>query len=281
MRVLEAMLRVWADTGYGLWTLQGTALAFGIFRAGRGESLVPLTLGAVFVSAGLLVACLRMPGVPAWHGWHPGRGRRPTREALIALAGYLPMLAVAGLTRGDNAFWATRLAGAVLMISSVGNLIYSASSSRQRLRRVLRHAAMLPLGKVIAAFYAGGLWLWLCIAADDRTDPSGDALQQPWLLLLLFLALLLGLIEGMRWHALRAPGVPAAEVRGWSLSGGRFLAALLTYALPCAALLLADRWHTGGLLALAAALASVLGRSLEQRLYEQAAARCAKQLPAE
>ena len=60
-RALAAMLQTWADTGYGLWALQGMALAFGMFRAGRGESLVPLALGALFVSAGLLVACLRLP----------------------------------------------------------------------------------------------------------------------------------------------------------------------------------------------------------------------------
>ena len=63
------------------------------------------------------------------------------------------------------------------------------------------------------------------------------------------MALLLGLIEGMRWHALRGPGVPSLEVRRWGLSPARFAAAVLTYALPCAALLLADHWSFGGLLA--------------------------------
>lgn len=278
-RTLTAVVQAWADTGYGLWALQGTALAFGVFRAGRGESLVPLTLGAVFVSVGLIVACLRLPGMPAWHGWYPGRASWPTREALVALASYLPMLAVAGLTRGDNDFWATRLAGAALMLCSICNLIYSAGARRQRIRRLLRASATWPIGRVVGALYSGGLWLWVC-AATDQTPAAGEAsLQQPWLLLLLFMALLLGLIEGMRWHALRAPGMPAEARRG-GLSPARFASALLTYAVPCAALLLADRWQLGGLLALIAALGSVFGRSLEQQLFEQALARCAKWLPA-
>lgn len=275
-RTLAVSLRSWADAGYGLWALQGMALAFGIFRTGRGESLVPLTVGAVFVSLGLLVACLRLPSSPSWHGWYPGRGTRPTREALAALGCYLPMLAVAGLTRGDNDFWATRLAGAALMLCSVGHLIYSASPRRQRLRRYLRASATLPIGRVVGALYSGGLWLWVCAATDQTPPSAGDPLQQPWLLLLLFMALLLGLVEGMRWHALRVPGLSPAETRRRGLSPARFGAALLTYALPCAALLLADRWQAGGLLALMAALGSVLGHALEQYLYECMLARCAQ-----
>ncbi|ODV12563.1 MAG: hypothetical protein ABT19_11355 [Rhodanobacter sp. SCN 68-63] len=82
-----------ADTGYGIWALQGMGLAFGIFREGRGESLVPLAVGTLFVIAGLVVASVRAPGVPAWHGWRPGHHAWPPRSALIALASFLPMLA--------------------------------------------------------------------------------------------------------------------------------------------------------------------------------------------
>ena len=100
-----------------------------------------------------------MAGIPGASNW-------PTREAMLALAGFLPMLAVAGLTRGDNAFWATRVAGAALMLCSVGNLIYAGEVRHLRLRRRLRASAMQPSGRVIGALYSGGLWLWLCAAAD-------------------------------------------------------------------------------------------------------------------
>jgi hypothetical protein len=52
----------------------------------------------------------------------------------------------------------------------------------------------------------------------------------------------------------------------------RYLAALLVYVLPCAALLLTERYG-GGLLAAAVAVPSCLfGKMLEQRVYEKALA---------
>jgi hypothetical protein len=96
------LLEVLALCGYGLWMLLGLALALGIYSTGRGEALVPLTLGCLFVSAGLLLACLRLPLMPEWHGWPIGHSLRPTREALLALATYLPMLGLAGMVRGSG-----------------------------------------------------------------------------------------------------------------------------------------------------------------------------------
>lgn len=267
------MLRTWSDTGYGLWALQGMALAFGIFRHGRGESLVPLALGVLFVSVGLVIASLRRPGMPSWHGWYPGRSAWPTREALMALAVYLPLLAVAGLTRGDNEFWATRVAGAALMLCSLGMLYTTPVRGRDELRVP---GTSLSVGRVMAALYGGGLWLWLCVAADKGGMGPADAAHQPWLLILLVLALLLGLLEGMRWHALRMPDSDGAMKTGGSVAPARFFAALLTYAVPCTALLLADRWQASGLMALLAALCGVAGRTLEQRLYERALLRSGK-----
>lgn len=258
-------LQVLADTGHGIWVLQGMALAFGIFREGRGESLVPLAVGALFVLAGLVVASVRVPGLPAWHGWHPGRNAWPTRPALIALASFLPVLAVAGLTRGDNDFWATRLAGAALMLCSLGNLIHG--MPRRIAPARLAGSAVLPVGRAMAALYGGGLWLWLFVAADGRIAVGPAQPQhQPWLLVLLIMALLLGLIEGMRWHALRQSEAGSTP-QGDRVIPARFAAALLCYAIPCVALLLADRWQASGALALLAALSAMVGRALEQRLY--------------
>lgn len=265
-----ALLRTLAQSGYGLWMLLGLALALGIYRGGRSEALVPLALGAVFVSAGLLVACLRLPGLSEWHDWLPARRTRPTREALLALVTYLPMLAVAGLVRGDNTFWATRMAGAALALLSAASLVYTVHRYRQRLSPNLLHRSVqLPVSRLVASWYAGGLWLWLCLAAQDgAVHLSGT---RPWIMVLLVLALLLGLIEGLRWQALAPPEgrVPLHRTRGRT---ARFVAALFTYAIPSLALLVVDLSDAGVPLVAMAAVSCLLGRAIEQRAYEGALA---------
>jgi len=266
-----SLLRMLALSGYGLWMLLGLALALGLYRQGRSEALLPLALGAGFVSVGLLAAYLHLPGLAEWHGWRPGRHSRPSGEALLALATYLPMLAVAGLVRGDNAFWATRVAGAALALCSAASLIYAVQAYRRRLSaNGLRASTQLPASRVVAACYAGGLWLWLCLALQDGAVHLAGT--RPWIMVLLVLALLLGLIEGLRWQALsppqaRAPGDPVPG------RGARFVAALFTYAMPSLALLVVDLSDAGVSLVAFAALSCLLGRTIEQHAYETALAR--------
>lgn len=265
------LLRVLALCGHGLWLLLGLALALGIYRGGRSEALLPLALGTTFVSLGLLAACLRLPEIPAWHGWRPGWGRRPPPEALLALAAYLPMLAVAGLVRGDNVFWATRLAGAALAACSVASLVYTVQNYRRGLSAdVSRRSAQLPVSRLVAACYTGGLWLWLCLALQDGAVHAAGS--RPWIMVLLVLVLLLGLIEGLRWQAL---GPPDGRPEGPPAPGraARFVAALFTYALPSLALLVVDLSDAGVPLVAAAAVSCLLGRTVEQRAYESALAR--------
>lgn len=267
------LLEVLAFTGYGMWMLLGLALALGIYSSGRGESLVPLSLGAGFVTLGLLVACLRLPAVPDWHGWRMGRGSRPTREAMIALLAYLPMLAVAGLARGDNDFWVTRLAGGALTLVSLAVLIYTAHGFGARRAPTLAQATShLPVSRVVSACYAGGLWLWVCLAAQDDQITMGSTLY--WVLSLLALALLLGGVEGMRWRALQGQDLElnVKPRRIQALTPARFLAAVLIYALPCVALLATGFECAPLWLSVAAAVACGLGKTLEQRLYELALA---------
>src|ERR1700754_199364 len=52
--------------GYGLWMVLGTSLALGLYPDGRGEVLVPLSIGLVFVSLGLIATCLRLPFAQDW-----------------------------------------------------------------------------------------------------------------------------------------------------------------------------------------------------------------------
>jgi hypothetical protein len=264
-------LQVLATSGYGIWMLLGMALALGIYRDGRSEGLLPLALGAIFASVGLLMVCLRLPWVSEWHGWRPARGSRPTREALLALSTYLPMLAVAGLVRGDNTFWATRLAGAALMLCSLGSLAYTVRSFCSRLGTEAQpHSRRLPASRVVTAWYGGGLWLWLCLVSQDA-DPH-PAGTRPWIMALLLLALLLGLLEGMRWQTFQTPLPHVADGYPRSYRPARFVAALFTYALPSAALLLIDLFDAGTWLVGVAALSCLVGKTLEQHAYEGALA---------
>lgn len=157
------LLEVLALCGYGLWMLLGLALALGIYSPGRGDALVPLALGCIFVSAGLIAACLHLRTLSEWHGWQIGRMQRPTREAVLALATYLPMLGLAGLVRGADDFWATRITSLVLALGSLVCLITSAYGYRtRRLADKAGVAVQLPISRVLSACYGGGLWLWVC-----------------------------------------------------------------------------------------------------------------------
>jgi sulfite dehydrogenase (quinone) subunit SoeC len=264
------VLRVLGATGYGLWMVLGTALALGIYSDGRGEVLAPLFTGLVLVSLSLLATCLRLKFALEWHGWNPLQNVLPTREGMIAMANYLPMLAVAGLARGENDFWATRVAGLALMLCSLASLIYT---SRGACRRLFipegSVAAMLPVGRIVAALFAGGLWFWLCVAlqtADGvESMPSG-----PWRLLLLAVALAIGIVDGTRWQALRRPDADMAQLTGLAeirIMLQRFMAAVLAVGLPCLLLAINTLDGYSAAFAAVAAVSCTVGQCVEQRLY--------------
>lgn len=269
------LLEALALCGYGLWMLLGLALALGIYSAGRGDALVPLALGCVFVSVGLVAACLRLRVMPEWHGWRIGTTQRPTREALLALAAYLPMLGLAGLARGDEGFWATRLISVALMLCSLSCLVSSAYGYRfRRLASQAGIALRLPVSRVLSAWYGGGLWLWVCMIF--QANLTGDAVELlPWAIGLLLMALLLGLVDGLGWQSLREPNQSEYQWRTQGLQSRRFLAAMLIWAMPCLSLLLVPVVPGGRWLALCAATACVIGKSLELWLYDVALTRSA------
>ncbi|GLQ88427.1 hypothetical protein GCM10007898_19960 [Dyella flagellata] len=270
------LLEVLALCGYGLWLLLGLALALGLYSPGRGAALVPLALGCVFVSAGLLAACLRLRSSPQWHGWRIGRMHWPTGEALLALAAYMPMLGLAGLVRGEGDFWATRIISVVLALCSLGCLITSAYGYRtRRLADQAGVAAQLPISRVLSACYGGGLWLWVCLVfqVDMPMDPEDT---WPWAISLLLLAMLLGLVDGVAWHSLRGSALGQSRQRPQQgLQWRRFLAAGLICAVPCLSLLLIPVLPAGRWLAPFAAAAYIVGKSLELWLYDFALTRFA------
>jgi len=268
----EILLRVLAISGYGLWIWLGMALALGMERIGRCGMRMPLILGTALVGAGLLLVHLRLPMTTDWYGWRPDRDRWPTRAVLMALVTFLPVLLVIILGDGHGHVPAMRLAGVALMLCSLVSLVYTAYRYRRRLSPGLqRVSSSLPVSRLVTAWYGGGLWLWLCTMVQGGLEPPHRA--YPWILLLLALALLLGLLEGMRWQLLGLRhGMGGEEMDSHNVPPARFVAALLIYVLPCAALLLTERYG-GGLLAAAVAVPScLLGKMLEQRVYETALA---------
>lgn len=262
------LLEVLALCGYGLWILLGLALALGIYGTGRGQALVPLALGCLFVSAGLLLACLRLPLMPEWHGWRIGRSLRPTREAMLALATYLPMLGLAGMVRGNEGFWATRLISVALALCSVACLVSSAYGYRARRMARAGVTMQIPLSRVLSACYGGGWWLWVCVIF--QANFTGASLEPlPWTIGLLMLALLLGLVDGLGWQqSLRKPSPGERLRRMEDLQGRRFLAAALICAVPCLTLLVVPLAPWGHWLSLCAAMAYVAGKTVELKLYD-------------
>ena len=266
-----ALLQVLALVGYGVWLWLGLSLLLGLSPPGRSGTLVPLGLGAMLVGLGLLLACLRIPGLASWHGWRPRPGHRPTRSALMALTTWLPVLAVAGLAHGNNSFWVTRLAGALLMLCSLVSLLLATHDDRARLPPLLQRAtALLPACRITIAAYIGGLWLWLSVLAQGEFVGARGAYL--WILLLLTLALGQGLLESGLWQSLREPeAIPGEAAANRGRFPLRLVASLLSYALPCTALLLGG--VSGNLLAAAfAAPGCLLGQLLERWLYEGALA---------
>lgn len=259
-----AYLPVLALSGYGIWALLGLSLLLGMSPQTRNGMLAPLALGAVLVGIAPLAAGLRLPGFTRWRGWQPGNGNWPTRSALIALATWLPMLAVVGLTHGDHRFWITRLAGTVLAVCSLLSVLAATHDDRAGLGPALQRAtALLPTCRITAAAFTGGLWLWLSALVQALPDHTHG-----WALPLLILALGLGLLESGLWQALHEFETSACPARR-QRTAARVGATLLAYVLPCAALLLADT----GFALVAAAIAipgCVAGRMLDRHLYANA-----------
>ncbi|MBD8898704.1 hypothetical protein [Rhodanobacter sp. DHG33] len=261
------LLQVLAIGGYGMWLWLGLSLLLGLSPLGRRGTLIPLALSAALVGIGLLLARPRLSESTTRHGQNTASDHRPPRSMPMALATWLLMLAAAALAQSSNSFWITRLAGALLMLCSLVSLLQATHDDRTRLPTLLQRAtALLPACRITTAAYAGGLWLWLSVLAQGKfVSDHGTYL---WILLLLALALGLGLLESALWQSLREPEAFAGETtpdRGWLPT--RLVAALLTYALPCTALLLGGM--TGNLpVAAIAAPGCALGLALERHLYQ-------------
>ncbi|WEN15468.1 hypothetical protein PY254_01970 [Rhodanobacter sp. AS-Z3] len=266
---VEILLRVLAISGYGLWVWLGMGVALGMNQIGDGPMQMPLMLGTALVGAGLGSRGQRVAGGSDGYGTSPSGRRWPTRAGWMALTCLGPVLLLILLGDGHGHALVMRLAGALLMLCSLVSLVQSACRFRNQLSPDLqRLSSSLPVSRLVTAWYGGGLWLWLCFMLQSGPEPEHGA--YPWVLLLLALALLLGLLEGMRWQSLEPAHAGDHDSILHPVSPLRMFAALLVYVLPCAALLLTERFG-GGLLAAAVAVPScLLGKMVEQHVYQTA-----------
>jgi sulfite dehydrogenase (quinone) subunit SoeC len=115
--------------------------------------------------------------------------------------------------------------------------------------------------------------LWVCVIFQAGLS-GADVEPLPWAIGLLMLALLLGLADGLGWQqSLRDPS-PVERLRHTqSLQGRRFLAAALICAVPCLSLLVVPLVSWGRWLSLCAAMAYVIGKTIELQLYDVAITR--------
>ena len=196
---------VLAGAGFGLWALLGGALAIGVYPPGRGNVLGPLAIGFVFASVGLLASTLHLgrPG-RAWRAFSQWDSSWLSREGLASMATYLPMLAVAGLARGDHHFIPTRIAGAALCVCALATLFCTA-----RIYTTLKPIAawrdprVLPV-YLLAGLLSGGLWLWAYLAFNP------GLLALPFALALLALALVVAGLKITYWKALGTASIVTA-----------------------------------------------------------------------
>jgi sulfite dehydrogenase (quinone) subunit SoeC len=194
---------VMSGAGYGLLFLLGVALALGtplgtydvVFVAGgatrhfavdpRVELAVLLGAGAVLASTGL-VASLGHLGKPmrAWRALSQWRSSWLSREGVLALATYLPMLAIAfALATADRTMQTSltaRIGGALLALMSAAT-VYSTAHIYSSLKPIRAwHNGYVPPCYLMLGLYSGALWL---VALAKLPYAAGEPLMTATVLL--------------------------------------------------------------------------------------------------
>lgn len=191
---------VLAGAGYGLWCWLGAALAAGIYPLAGAGVLVPLAFGFVLVTAGLLASTAHL-GRPerAWRALTQWRSSWLSREGVVSLLTYLPMLVLAALAWTDRSGAGIRIAGGLLALGALATLLCTANIYRSlKTIRAWRLRQVLPL-YYLFAWLSGGLWLWTWLAA-------WHAVGVAFPLALLVLAAIAAVIKTRYWQ--RLDGLP-------------------------------------------------------------------------
>ncbi len=158
-----------SGAGYGLWFWLGLMSATGNTPA-RGPALFALLLGWAMVTAGLLSSTLHL-GKPlrAWRAFSQWRSSWLSREGILALLAYLPMLWLArGLWMGSDA----PLAGALLALLSLATVACTAMIyASLKPIPAWRHPLVLPV-YLLFALFTGGLLMTAILGLGGA--PAGN-----------------------------------------------------------------------------------------------------------
>jgi sulfite dehydrogenase (quinone) subunit SoeC len=206
-----------SGSGYGVLLLVGLLLAIEPGTLDAAAALLLLALGAVLATIGLLASLVHL-GQPrrAWRAFSQWRSSWLSREGVAALAGYLPLVASAGLLWFEsNGAW-LRAAAALLAASALAT-VYCTARIYTSLVPIpaWRHRLVLP-GYLLFALLGGLLWFLPVRAAH------GMALEPLLLALVVLLAITAVLLKQAYWRAIDATplGVDLASATGLSGAGG-------------------------------------------------------------
>ncbi|HSX61429.1 MAG TPA: DmsC/YnfH family molybdoenzyme membrane anchor subunit [Tahibacter sp.] len=207
-----------SGAGYGLLALLGAGIALGWWPRDTTATLVPLAVGGVLVSAGLLSSTAHL-GRPlrAWRAFSQWRSSWLSREGVASVATYLPLLAlgVGAFSAAPGTGWnaAQRIAGALLALGAYVTVFCTARIYSSLRTIPAWHDAHVAPAYLLFAAYTGGLWLWPLGAIWRRGADEFDRLGiAPWLLAgVVLAALAAALVKLLYWRRIDDPA-PVAQI---------------------------------------------------------------------
>lgn len=196
---------VLSGAGFGLLAWLGLALGMGVYMIGVNALLVALSCGLFLTAAGLVASTLHL-GKP-WRGWRgltQWRSSWLSREAVAALASYIPLLLLVVLRHAPRDGLAVRATGLVLAACALVT-VFCTARIYTSLKPIpaWRLPQVMP-GYLLMALASGGLWLWLIVVLQlhSRDLDAASAGLQGWLFGLLLVVLATGLVKRSYWRAL-------------------------------------------------------------------------------
>lgn len=217
---------VLAGAGYGLWAWLGLALGMGVYATGISALMLPLAVGFVLAGAGLLASTAHL-GKPwrAWRGLTQWKSSWLSREAVLALASFVPVLMLAAMRHLARDTLAVRGTGLLLAMLALATIYCTA-----RIYSSLKPIDAWRLPQVVAGYLllglaSGAVWLWQCLSINlrDRMDTIAPVTHAGWLTGLALLVLLAGLVKRSYWRQLDAINArPAVADAGAATGLDRF-----------------------------------------------------------
>lgn len=181
-----------SGAGYGLWFVLGSMLALGIYPGGRGGLLVPLTIGLVLTSIGLLCSVGHL-GQPkrAWRALTQWRSSWLSREGIVALACVPLVLLIASRVQAFHDVPKVRIAGLILAAMAL-LVVFCTARIYTSLRTIdaWHNRRVLP-GFLLIAIETGALWFWLTITLrGSNSEATAFVIEAHRLWYLLVLAII-------------------------------------------------------------------------------------------